>query len=186
MADSAKQARPSSPTAGPAAGKDVARPGTTPATATSKPVIIGHTSQVDPMVSATVPADASEEKPSTESPTTQTAPPVSGTGSSKPKLTPSADAMEAVAAADIVDTETESTDAETEKSEEVNQTRLQEVIESGEYHVSIGQKNAKSNAGTFFATVTIILILGIIALYILADLKIIDPGINLPFHIFKQ
>lgn len=168
----------------PVAGADVATPNSTPADATSKPLIQGHTSQVaaDPMVNVATPP-AAEEKPSAEPAQPVAAAPPSST---KPRIVPSAGAQEAQAAADKADDAAKVADDATEKTEEDNQTRVQELIESGEYNVSISQNNKKSGAGTFLVTVGAILLAGIIILFVLTDLKIIDLGIDLPFHIFKQ
>ena len=160
---------PDAPT--PTAGADVATPGTTPAAPTSKPVIVGHTSQVaDPMVAA-----------ATASPTAAVP-----AGSSRPKLAPSAEVAAAQAAADKADSVAEKAEDDTAKEEEDSQARVQELIETGEYHVSVGQKNARSTIATFLLTVFIIVVVGVVALFILTDLKVIDLGIKLPFHIFKQ
>lgn len=161
----------------PAVGKDIAAPGTTPAAATSKPVIVGHTPQVaDPMVAA---APAATPAPAQAKPAVPA-------GSSRPKLAPSPEVAAAQAAADKAEDVAEKAEDETAKAEEESQARLQEMIESGEYHVSIGQRNARSTVSTFILTVLAIVVVGVVVLFVLTDLKLIDLGIKLPFHIFKQ
>lgn len=154
---------------------DVAKPGTTAPSATSKPVIVGHTSTVqDPMVSEPAAQPAKE-------PATQT----SG-GSSKPKIMPTTDADDLKKQAT---TEEDKQHAEAlpvdEKKEEIPdyQARLGELIESGEYNVSI--KPVGGNLKTFALTVVTIVLLGLIVGYILIDLNVIDVGIKLPFELFK-
>ncbi len=146
------------------AGKDIAAPGTTPAPATSKPVIVGHTSQVaDPMVSG---APAPEPN--------------------RPKLTPSDEAVKVaeVEAAKPVKDERAADELAIQAQEE-RDAKLQELIESGEYNVSIGNKAGKHSVATFMLTALIIVVVGAVALFVLTDLKLIDPGFDLPFHIFN-
>jgi hypothetical protein len=38
---------------------------------------------------------------------------------------------------------------------------------------------------TFLLTICIVLLLGVVAVYVLADLNILDIGVELPFEFFK-
>ena len=156
---------------------DVAKPGTTPPDATSRPVIVGHGPMVaDPMVTA----EKSEAEADTKQPAATTS-----TGSSKPKINP-------VSTQEEVKNDTAENDekkldeelAEKKDTTEDKQARLGELIESGEYNVTIKQaKNGSVRA--FLVTVIIVLLLGAAVVYILADLKVLDIGIELPFELFK-
>ena len=154
---------------------DVSKPGTTPAAASSKPVITGHTSAVtDPMVSAPQ-IDSVSPTPATTS-----------TGSMKSRIEPTKDAQ------DVQKESAEEDDAANAGAEPIKnpeeidkQVRLGEIIESGEYAVTIKQKNSSSNASTFIFTVLAIVAVAVVALYILTDLNVIDLGVKLPFEIFK-
>ena len=158
------------------ASNEVAQPGTTPATPTSKPIISSHTPAVsDAMINAEKAADAVADT------VAAAAPPVSA-GSMKPKLTPSKE---------LIDIQKETTIEEdkvaaAEPPEDPRPARLQELIESGEYNVNIHQKTKSGSVRTFMTTVIVIVLIGVIAIYILTDLKIVDLGIKLPFYIFKQ
>lgn len=165
----------------PVAGKDIAMPGTTPADATSKPVIVGHTTQLagDPMI-------AEAAKPEAALPATVASPAIPPSGSSRSKLTPSAGAQDAQAEATRADTVANDADAAELKAREEHEAHIQEIIESGEYRVSISQKQAKNSAMTFILTMLAIVLAGVVILFVLTDLKVIDLGIKLPFHIFKQ
>ena len=166
----------------PAAGKDVAVPGSTPADATSKPIIVGHSAPVaDAMVTPAAPPAGESAAVATPEVIKPLAP-----GSMRAKLAPSAEAAAAQIAADKVDDATEQVEDADAKAEEGYETRVQDILESGEYHVSIGQKAAKSSAVTFILTMLAIVLVGVATLFILTDLKVIDLGIKLPFHIFKQ
>ncbi len=166
----------------PAAGKDVAEPGTTPPPSTSKPVIVGHSGQLasDPMMTET----ANPEQ--TKAPTILAPAAIPPSGSSHSKLTPSAGAQDAQAEAVKANNAASDADDAEQKAHEAHDAHLQELIESGEYRVSISQKQAKNSATTFIVTVCAIVLVGIIILFMLTDLKVIDLGIKLPFHIFKQ
>ena len=148
---------------------DVAKPGTTPPDASARPLVVGHTTDVtDPMVNP--------EKSAS-------------TGSMKSKLTPDSSAAEIDKdAADTSDKEMAEKKVEKTEKEIIDekQVRLAEIIESGEYIVSFGQEKSGKDAATFASTVIAIVLLGVVLLFVLTDLKIIDLGIKLPFHIFKQ
>ena len=149
---------------------DVAKPGTTPPDASSKPVIVGHTSVVaDPMVSK-------QPEPAT----------ATVAGSMKQRIMPTATG-EAVQKQAAKEDDTAHAEAEVPKKDTTadKQARLGDIIESGEYNVSIKQKKSSSAALTFFATILGIVTFAAIVLFVLIDLKIIDVGINLPFEIFK-
>ena len=176
---------------------DVAKPGTTPATPTTRPLVVGNSNEVsDPMVAP--------EKPA-EKPTVQTvsgvplaAQPdlepaktgeIAGTGSMVSKLTPTTSSAEIIK--DVADDSDKAlADKKNEKSEkDVNdeqQARLAELIESGDYNVSVGQEKGTKGAATFILTVLAILLVGAVTIFLLSDLKIIDLGLKLPFHLFKQ
>lgn len=160
---------------------DVAKPGTTPALASSKPVITGHTMAVsDPMVSSAPAAEKPEPAPAPTAPTTSPS-----LGSMKPRIEPSKEAQEVQKEASEENDEVNATEPIKNPDETDKQVRLGELIESGEYNVNIKQKNASSNATTFITTVLVIVIVAAAAIYILADLNIIDIGIKLPFELFK-
>jgi len=161
--------------------QDVARPGTIPALATSKPVIVGHTSMVaDPMMNADK-KDSGSTAPATS---------VVSAGSTKPKLEPisakvdtksdeskDADKSQALHAADTTKI----------SEQDLRQEKLAELIESGEYKVSVHhQKSGSNSIKTFVLTVFAIILAGLAVLFVLTDLKVIDLGVKLPFHIFKQ
>lgn len=164
---------------------DVAKPGTTPASATSKPVIVGHSSQIaDPMVSAS----AQNPQPAAETPK-PTAVNVPSGGSSKPKLAPISDqATIKKQAANEEDQSLAEKPIETTENVDEKAARIQEIIETQEYNVSISERGnkGKNGLGTFLTTVLTVLIVGFLILYLLAYLKIIDTGIKLPFEIFKN
>lgn len=149
---------------------DVARPGTTPAGATSRPIIGQPAPTADPMMNA---------QP-------KTTPAVMSEGSMKSRLTPSNSAEEVSKAAHEEDDKKNAEKPVDAKTEELDvQARLGDIIDSGEYNVSIKQKNASSNMTTFLTTVLAIVIVAIIILYVLSDLGIVDFGIKLPFEFFK-
>ena len=162
------------------ASNDVAEPGTTPAMPTSKPIISSHTPAVsDTMINAEKTAD------SAASDVASAAPPASN-GSMKPKLTPSKELV-AIENENAHEADKAAADAAAaEPAEDLRPARLQELIESGEYNVTIHQKTKSGSVKTFLLTVFIIVLVGVVALYVLTDLKIIDLGIKLPYHIFKQ
>ncbi len=189
----------------PTAGKDVARPGSTPASATSKPVIVGHTSQVaDPMMSSAAAKSSLETVKKAEEPAAKIEEPAKSVeseseseskteavpgGSSRPKITPSSSAEEAAQdQKDIAKAEESAAADEDAAAKEVDekQARVQEIIETGEYNVSVGKGSGKSGFKTFFLTMLMIVLVGVSTLFVLTDLKILDMGIKLPFHIFKQ
>ncbi len=151
------------------ANDDVAKPGTVPPLATSKPVVPQSTTVQDPMVAAQTVAV--------------------GSVSSQPRVAPQATADEI-----RKDTQTESDKAEAAKSSQKSeqdiagdrQARLSELIENGEYNVSIGQLKDSKTVTTFLTTVLMVLFVGALFIFILTDLKLIDLGIKLPFHVFKQ
>jgi hypothetical protein len=151
---------------------DVAKPGTTPADATSRPVIVGHGVTVaDPMVS-------------TDKPATKDAAPT-GSGSTKNKLAPVSSGEDVKKdAAEDEDKKLAEQTVEKQPTELDKQARLGELIESGEYNVTIKQASGGS-AKTFFVTILAVLLFGALAVYILADLEIIDIGLELPFELFK-
>ena len=170
--------------------QDVARPGTTPASATSKPVIVGHTSMVvDPMTTP------EKKEPSTIQTATSgadaTKPATASQGSSKPKLAP-------ISGQDIKpegDPEKGADKPQTVEGpapskvseEDLRQESLAELIESGQYKVSIhSQKVSTSSFSNFVITVLAVVLVGVVVLFVLSDLKILDLGVKLPFHIFKQ
>lgn len=168
---------------------DVAKPGTTPADPTSKPVIVGHSAPIaDPMVSPVeivskpVPA-TTPEKVVVAAAVPQ--PVVSSTKSGRIVPLSSANDIQK-------DTNTQADKAVLDKAgipkQEIGaqQARLAEIIDSGEYNVAINQKTSASSVRSFFITVLAIVLLGIIVLFVLTDLKVIDLGIKLPIHIFKQ
>lgn len=162
------------------AGSDVAKPGTTPADPTSRPIIVGHAPTApDPMVSVaqgSMPAKKPDEPPTI----------VAGGGSMKPKIAPTSTNEEVTKEA------TKETDAKLAEQDVAKKadtaaemaTRLNEVIESGEYNVTIHQKN-RGSAVQFLTVVFGVVLVAIVILYILIDLNIIDAGITLPFELFK-
>ncbi len=156
---------------------DVAKPGTTPASATSRPIIVSRTAAVsDPMVSST---PAQPEKPA---PAADVA---VSSGSMKPRIEPTKAAQEVLKDA-TKESDEANADEPIEKVEATDkQARLGEIIESGEYNVSIKQKNASINAVTFIVTVLSIVLVAVVVVFLLTDLKIIDLGIKLPFELFK-
>jgi hypothetical protein len=164
---------------------DVAKPGTTPADPTSRPVIVGHGPMVaDPMVNA----EKSEETKTASGTAPQAAPgstATSGTGSSKPKITPVSSQEEVKQ--DTAENDEKKLDedlAEKKDTAEDKQARLGELIESGEYNVTIRQAK-NGSVRTFLLTICIVLLLGVVAVYVLADLNILDIGVELPFEFFK-
>ncbi len=161
-----------------APGSDVAKPGTTPADPTSRPIISTHTAVIDLMVSAT-PATAPQNDQQDK--TT-----VSAGGSMKSKITPSS-TSEQVA----TDTNKESDEKlalqSNEKKPEVQadqSARIAELIDSGEYNVAVNQKSGGS-VGQFMAVVLGVVLIAVIILYLLIDLDVIDVGVNLPVQLFK-
>lgn len=164
---------------------DVAKPGTTPADPTSRPVIVGHGPMVaDPMLNA----EKSEETKTTSGTAPQEASgptATTGTGSSKPKITPVSSQEEVKQdAAENDEKKLDEQMIEKKDTTEDKQARLGELIESGEYNVTI--KQAKNGSvRTFLLTITIVLLLGAVLVYVLADLKVLDIGVELPFEFFK-
>lgn len=163
----------------PVAGGDVAKPGTTPADPTSRPIIVGHAPAPDPMVStAQGSITKNEGEPAPQMAVTS--------GSMKSKIAPTASQEEVVKEA------TKENDAKlAEESKEKKQdtaaetaTRLNEIIEGGEYNVTIHQKNSGS-AVQFIAVVLGVVLVAAIIMYLLIDLNIIDAGVKLPFELFK-
>jgi len=161
-------------------GSDVSKPGTTPADPTSRPIIVGHTPPVaDPMVSSVqgaIPAKKEGEEPAK----------MTSAGSMKPKLTPTSSGEEVIKEANKENDEKvaeESAEKKQETAAEVA-TKLNELIESGEYNVTVHQKN-KGSAAQFILVVLAIVVLASVILFLLIDLNIIDVGVKLPFEIFK-
>ena len=170
-----------SPTTPAQPGSDVAKPGTTPADPTSRPVIVGHGTPVaaDPMVSAAQ-SGLPDKKPAA------TVPVSASGGSTKAKLAPASTA-EQVSKDAIKETDKQlAEDENKEKPDSAAETatRLNEIIESGEYTVTIHQKNS-GGIGLFLGVVLGIVILAVVVLYVLIDLKVVDVGVQLPFEIFK-
>lgn len=154
---------------------DVAKPGTTLPDATSRPIITANGPAVaDPMVN--------EEKPAAKEVPDAVA---AGGGSMTPRVTPASSTDEVTK--DATDADDKKLAEQTiEKKEEPldKQAKLGEIIESGEYNVNIKQSKSGS-AGTFFMTIVLVLLIGLIVVYVLADLEIVDLGIKLPFELFK-
>lgn len=156
--------------------EDVSKPGTTPASATSRPIIVSRTAAVsDPMVSTAQPEKTQPPSVSTES-----------SGSMRPRIEPTK------AAQAVQKDATNETDAANALAEPIKepiiddkQVRLGDIIESGEYNLSIKQKNASSNIKTFLVTVLMIILFFVLILYLLTGLDIVDLGIKLPFQLFK-
>lgn len=175
-------ASPNDPAGSPVAAPkpDIAAPGTTPATATSKPVIVGHTAQL------TDAAIGAEPRP--------VSPAAAPSVAVRPKPVPSAATVEEVQKAQAAegDDKPVQTVAAKEAAEaqtlDEKATRLQEIIDSGEYNVTIKPRGqgGKSGSRTFILTVLGIVLIAAVVLFLLIDLKIIDLGVKLPFHIFKQ
>ena len=172
---------------------DVAKPGTTVPDATSKPIIVGHSAQVsDPMVSA---AEAVISKPelviAPPKPEPVATPPAAATataGSTRPgKIAPISSSSDIQKDTDKeADKEVEENATEPKPEEDNRQARLAELIESGEYNVDISQKTSAGAVKSFLITVFVVVLVGVVVLFVLTDLKMIDLGIKLPFHIFKQ
>jgi len=160
----------------PVSPNDVARPGTTAPDATSKPVIVARGPIApDPMMNNG--QVAAKQEPVVEQ---------SSGGSMKPKLSPTTPAPElkkkAVEEEDKKHAETPIGD---QKKNQVDvQSRLGEIIESGEYNVSIKQSRTRSTK-TFIITVLGVVLVGFVVVYLLIDLKVIDAGIKLPIEFFK-
>lgn len=150
---------------------DVAKPGTTPAPATSRPVIVGNTPQVaDPML---------------ERSAKQVAPLAVNGSSMKDKVvsdeTPETLKKEASSEDDAKHAQQNPLDKPKDEVDKL--ARLGEIIESGEYNVNISSrdKNGAKSAGIILLIVLLIAIVG----YILVDLNIIHTNFSLPFEIFK-
>lgn len=156
--------------------EDVAKPGTVPADPTSRPIVTGRSMvAVDPMLGS------SEKTPVSSAP--HQVPSMS-----KSKIMPlssSADIKKEVEAETKQPSAAETnSETETENKEE-KLVDLQEIIESGDYNVSI--KNS-SSAGLFkkIGLLITLLVVAVIAGYLLVDARIIKTSIRLPFHIFSQ
>lgn len=162
-----------------APGSDVAKPGTTPADPTSRPIIIGHEPASDPMVSTTQ-AVMPEKKPE-EAPVV-----ITSTGSMKSKITPSSTTAEVTkeAAADSDEKVAEESQQKKEDTAAEQAAHLAEIIESGEYNVSVHQKN-RGSVGQFILVVIGVVLIAAVVLFILIDLNVIDVGIKIPFELFK-
>ena len=130
---------------------DVAKPGTTPADASSRPLVAGNVAQVaDPMVTPekspetpTAAADAPTNDVIATQPVSASAEPAASSGSMKSRLTPDSTAQEI--SKDVeADSDKELAEKKLEKTEkelaDEKQARLAEIIESHEYEVSIGQQ----------------------------------------------
>ena len=155
---------------------DVAKPGTTPASATSRPIIASRTAAVvDPMVSdPKVDKNKIIDKPK------------ESTGSMKSRIEPTKNSEELKVATDSEDSSAEAiADSEEKPVVEDKQVRLGEIIESGEYKVSIKQKNNYVNANKLVTVTFVVILLTAIAVYLLVDLNVIKLGVKLPFDFFK-
>ncbi|MDQ3094253.1 MAG: hypothetical protein M3Q70_03715 [bacterium] len=192
---------------------DVSKPDSTPANATSKPIILGHKPMVaDPMVSAESKEKADSKQPMTSS--ARSIQPISEEFTQKPQakeaeseaeVKDNSDEAEIIpvkkAAPRPVDTEEEvNHDREEEittddqKAEIANQEentiegerqqRLKAIIESKKYNVHFRNPH-KASAKIFVTTVLAVLVLGALAVLLLDDAGAIDLGINLPFDIIK-
>lgn len=163
----------------PSAGGDVAKPGTTPADPTSRPIIVGHSPAPDPMVSAAQGTITKKDGDSAPQMATSS-------GSMKSKVEPTATQEQVVKQATKENDAklAEETKEKTQDSAAEAATRLNEIIESGEYNITVHQKNAGS-AGQFIAVVLGVVLVAAIVLYVLIDLNIVDAGVKLPFELFK-
>ena len=141
---------------------DVAKPGTTPPPATSRPVVNAPSK----------PAEDTTVRPEA----------MKGGGSMQPRVTPSSTA-EQLNKASAADTDKAMADKKTSTAEkdlaDERQARLQEIIESGEYNVPIHQENGSKSAMTFILTALAVFAVGAAALYVLSALKVIDLGLKI-------
>ncbi|MDQ2973327.1 MAG: hypothetical protein M3Q79_02510 [bacterium] len=192
---------------------DVSKPDSTPANATSKPIILGHKPMVaDPMVSAD-----SKDKVTTKQPlasTSRSIQPVSEEFTKKPqpeeseretKTKDNSDEAETISVRKVT-SETEEAKVETtqetdedittddQKAEIANQEettiederqqRLKAIIESKKYNVHFKNPH-KASAKIFVTTVLAVLLLGALSVLLLDDAGVIDLGIKLPFDLIK-
>ncbi len=113
----------------------------------------------------------------------------SGEGSLKPRITPDSTATEITKQVQeesdkqIAEKKTQKTDQDIATERQV---RLTEIIETGEYTVSVGASKASTNVTTFITTALAIVLVGAFLMFLAADLDLIDIGIELPFQLFKQ
>ncbi|QQS64607.1 hypothetical protein IPO96_03445 [Candidatus Saccharibacteria bacterium] len=164
---------------------DVAKPGTTPADETAKPVIVGHRPKVlDPMVNEEKPMPnqdtASETPASTQAvavkPVSSDLKHQSQLGEEAPKTDEAADFKEVKDASKTADEELE--------KEAVLQAEIKELVATKKYFVEPSNP-ARSSATAFVLTALFVVIIGLAVLAFLHDAGAIDLGIKLPFDLIR-
>ena len=102
------------------------------------------------------------------------------------RLTPTSTSEEVIKSAEE-DADKENAEKPAEQKVEVvdKNIRLADLIESGEYNVSIKQKKASASLTNILAVVLLLAVVVGVIIYILLDLKIINANVTLPFDFFK-
>ncbi|NBU33095.1 hypothetical protein EB118_09245 [bacterium] len=162
-------------------GSDVAKPGTTPADPTSRPIIVATgVKMTDPMVST------GQDAPAATNYVTAQPSPAKNSGSIQSKITPttSIDQITEQANKDNDEKQSEQLNAPKPDTNVETATRLNEIIESGEYNVTVHQKN-KFSAVQYIPVVAGVVLAAAVIVYVLIDLNIIDISVKLPFELFK-
>ena len=163
---------------------DVARPGKTTASATSRPIIVGHGSSVqDPMVSKSKDVDTTIAQPNRAG---KTISPVSEAATEEPPTvaTPAPTPGESSAVVDAVleaATTKKKNETETEVSKKADET-AQKLIANKTYFLPINSVARRRNsliASTLFA----FMLLALIGAYLLIDAEIVQTNITLPINL---
>lgn len=192
---------------------DIAKPGSSPASATSRP-IIGHRSIMqDPMVAPSNPEETAkedEEKTTVTDPSTQMAgkgkvimpaagseletnqpePADTAAVSSEPEASESAVATDEPpkksleeAAVDAYADEIVKRKKKPTKEDEQKLAEIQKHIEEKTYFVPVGQVKKRRNKRRFLIFMLILILLA--GIYLVLDAEILDTDITLPFDLIK-
>lgn len=174
---------------------DVSKPGKTAASASSRPLIIGHkTTLKDPMVkdSNNVSADASSEFAVLEGEAALEAPPEkekpSREGAPEMEISGKTDesANEASKSAPIA-VEAKKKQAEANRVNVARNEALEKVTSGGEHFVPINDKTRKKlSLRHILIGSLLIILLGGMLIYLMIDAGIIKVNFELPIHFFKQ
>lgn len=169
---------------------DVAKPGKTPAGATSRPVIVGHgsTMKQDPMFNS--PADekkAGEDPPAQPRKKIVVNPPDHAGDEEKNKADESTDTGEAqnpeASDAAAVDTLASAANAKKENQKESDEAaaravELEKIIESKQYFVPIGEAKRRRSNQRILLTIILMIIITIASVNFGIDAEVLDLGIE--------
>lgn len=164
---------------------DVAKPDTTPADESSKPVIVGHRPMVlDPMVNEEKKIEQTTAKQSVTQ-STRKLEPTSSEVKPETKQTSTTSSKSTAADAEQVTKKPESqNEADILAETQAKEAEFNELVMTKKYFVETSNPT-KSSAKAFIITVVSVLLVGSMALALLHDAGVIDLGIKLPFDLIK-